>query len=81
MSQYLYARCLLLSNSSFVVVLPPPMMLSLVPILGKCGSKDYNVVMPIYIEIQITFGGITFSFQIYEKYMTFLKTDFFELSY
>ena len=38
MSRCLYGRCLLLSHSSyFVELLPPPMMLSLVPLLGQCG--------------------------------------------
>ena len=37
MSPCLYGRCLLLSHSSYLVVLlPPPMILSLVPRLGQC---------------------------------------------
>ena len=36
--QCLYGRCLLLSLSSYLVMLPPPpMVVSLVPLLGQCG--------------------------------------------
>ena len=38
MSRCLYGRCLLLSHPSYLVVLLPyPMVLSLVPLLGQCG--------------------------------------------
>ena len=38
MSRCLYGRSLLLTHSSYLVVLlPPPMVLSLVPLLGQCG--------------------------------------------
>ena len=51
-----YGRCLLLSHSSYLVVLlPPPMMLSLVQLLGQCGLW-YSVHCRITICVEFLYS-------------------------